>query len=148
MVRSAATTVEDYLQSLSAARRAIIAPVRDMIARNLPKGFVETMNWGMIAYEIPLSRYPETYNGKPLTYAALAAQKNYNAVYLSGIGKGSELRTELQAAFKQIGKKFDAGEACVRFQTLDDIPLAVIGRLIRRTTAAAFIKQYEASRAR
>lgn len=148
MVRSAATTVENYLQSLPDARRAVIAPVRDTIVRNLPKGFVETMNWGMIAYEIPLSRYPETYNGKPLTYAALAAQKNYNAVYLSGIYQRSELRKELQAAFKAIGKKFDAGEACVRFQTLDDIPLAAIGRLIKRTTPAALIKQYEASRAR
>jgi len=42
------------------------------------------MNWGMITYQVPLETYPNTYNGKPLAYAAVASQKNHMAVYLIG----------------------------------------------------------------
>src|SRR5690349_6776635 len=85
MARSAANTVEEYLEELPAERRAVISTVRKVILNSLPKGYQETMNWGMISYEVPLSRYPTTYNGQPLAYAALAAQKNHYAVYLNGI---------------------------------------------------------------
>ena len=51
------------------------------------------MAWGMISWEVPLDSSGETYNGQPLVYAALAAQKNYNALYLNCV-YGSEERTE------------------------------------------------------
>lgn len=75
MVSSAAKSVDEYLDSLPAERRIVVGAVRDVVRRNLPKGFSETMGHGMIAYNIPLERYPETYNGQPLCYAAIAAQK-------------------------------------------------------------------------
>ena len=92
MVRSRSTTVEEYLEELPEDRRVVIAAVRKVILKNLPKGYQETMNWGMISYEIPLERFPKTYNKQPLLYAALAAQKNYFAVYLMTVcsaGAGS-----------------------------------------------------------
>ena len=84
MVSSKAQTVPEYLAELPAERRAVIAAVRKVVRKHLPKGYVEAMNWGMICYEIPLKRYPITYNKQPLSYAALAAQKNNYALYLMG----------------------------------------------------------------
>ncbi len=73
MVSSKAKTVSDYLQSLPGDRRGPISEVRDVILKNLPRGYVETMNWGMISYEIPLERFPDTYNKQPLNLAGLAS---------------------------------------------------------------------------
>ena len=82
MVQSKATTVEDYLAELPDDRRDAIEEVRDVILANLPDGYEEGMQYGMIGYYIPLDRYPETYNGQPLGYIALANQKRHMAVYL------------------------------------------------------------------
>ena len=82
MAKSNAATVQEYLDELPEDRRAVVAAVRDVVLRHLPKGYGENMNWGMISYEIPLERYPDTYNGQPLSYMALAAQKNHYALYL------------------------------------------------------------------
>ena len=91
-MRSDAQTVEAYLAELPDDRRAAISAVREVILENLPDGYEESMNWGMIAYEVPLSTYPDTYNGQPLSYAALASQKNHMAVYLSGIYMDEDAR--------------------------------------------------------
>ena len=145
MASSSATTVEEYLAELPEDRRATIAAVRDVILRHLPAGYEERMNWGMISYEIPLERYPRTYNGQPLNYAALSAQKRYCALYLMGCYGSAET---LEAAFARAGKKLDMGKACVRFRTAEDLPLAVIADLIGSMTPDEFIARYEASRRR
>tara|TARA_B100000315_G_scaffold259111_1_gene313687 strand:+ start:2260 stop:2532 length:273 start_codon:yes stop_codon:yes gene_type:complete len=82
MVQSKAHTVEEYMSELPEDRRQIISEVRKLILENIPEGYVETMNWGMISYEIPLEHYPETYNKQPLGLAALASQKNHMALYM------------------------------------------------------------------
>src|SRR5262249_38572236 len=82
MARSEAATVEESLAELPEARRAVVSAVREVLRRNLPEGYVESMSWGMISYEVPLSRYPDTYNKRPLSYVALAAQKSHLALYL------------------------------------------------------------------
>jgi uncharacterized protein YdhG (YjbR/CyaY superfamily) len=84
-MRSNASTVDEYLAELPEDRRKAIQAVRQVIRDNLPKGYEEVMNWGMITYQVPLEIFPLTYNGKPLLYAALASQKNHMAVYLTGI---------------------------------------------------------------
>ena len=146
MVTSRAATVPDYLAGLPADRRKAISAVRSVIRKNLPKGYKETMGFGMICYSVPLSRYPDTYNGQPLCYAALAAQKQYNAVYLMNVyGDAAEARA-FKAAFKKAGKKLDMGKSCVRFKTADDLPLDVIGKTIAATPVKAFIEQYEKAR--
>jgi hypothetical protein len=82
MGQSKAKTVQEYLDELPEERRAIISIVRDLIIKNLPEGYREAINFGMISYEVPLEDYPDTYNGQPLNYMALAAQKNHNALYM------------------------------------------------------------------
>ena len=146
MASTTAQTVEAYLDELPPDRRAVISTLRDTIRKKLPKGYRETMNWGMITYELPLERYPDTYNGQPLMYAALAAQKNHYAVYLTGLYQDPEDEKRFRAEFARAGKKLDMGKSCVRFKKLEDLPLDVIGRTIASTPPEKFIKRYEASR--
>jgi len=146
MAHSEAATVEEYLDELPEQRRAVVSGVRDVIRRNLPEGYVESMSWGMIAYEVPLSRYPDTYNKKPLAFAALAAQKNYFSLYLSCVYGCPEREQKLRSAFEAAGKKLDMGKACVRFRSLDDLALDAIAGLIAQTPVDEFIARYEASR--
>ena len=146
MATSKAATVDQYLDELPAERREVVSTMRDLVRRNLPKGYAETMNWGMISYELPLARYPKTYNGQPLSYVALAAQKNYYALYLMGAYQGSEQAKQLAAAFERAGKKLDMGKACLRFKKLDDLPLDAVARTIASTPPEQFIAQFEAAR--
>jgi hypothetical protein len=147
MATSKAATVEEYLAELPPDRRAVIAAVRDVVRGHLPDGFTEAMRWGMISYEVPLARYPDTYNGQPLSYAALATQKNYYALYLS-VYQDGEQAAWLAAEFARAGKKLDMGKSCLRFKRLEDLPLPTIAEVVASTTPDQFIARYEASRRR
>lgn len=147
MAQSTATTVAQYLAELPAERRRELSRVRDVILKRLPKGYVESMNFGMIAYEVPLATYPSTYNGQPLMYAALAAQKNHLSLYLMCVYSDPDPKARLTEAFQAAGKRLDMGKSCIRFQTADDLPLPAIGKLIAAIKPAAFIKLYESARA-
>jgi Domain of unknown function (DU1801) len=146
MVQSKAVTVAAYLKSLPAERRAVIAAVRKVIVKNLPKGYKETMNWGGISYEIPLKRYPDTYNGQPLGIASLANQKRHISLYLMGIYANDFDARWFKEAWQASGKRLDMGKSCVRFKTLDDVPLDVIGAAVARTTVDDFVAAYESAR--
>ena len=115
-------TVADYLAEMPPERREAIEKVRETILQNLPEGFEETMSWGMITYQVPLEVYPDTYNGQPLMYAALANQKNNMAVYLTGIYLDEELNQKFEESYKKTGKRYDVGKSCVRFRKLEDLP--------------------------
>lgn len=145
-MRSDETTPKAYLDSLPADRRTPIAKVRAVIRRNLPGGYVEAMNWGMIAYEVPLRRFPDTYNGQPLMYAALASQKRHMAVYLSGIYADDRLRAWFEAEYRATGLRMDIGRSCVRFTSVDHLPLDLIGEAIAAVPLDEFITMYEGSR--
>ncbi len=147
MARSRATTVEAYLAELPDDRRAVIAPLRDLIVRHLPPGYVETMNWGMISYEVPLARHPDTYNGQPLGYAALAAQKHGGSLYLMSVYAGSAREQSLRVAFREARQKLDLGKSCLRFKRLEDLPLDAIAALIASTPVETFVVEHEAARA-
>jgi hypothetical protein len=146
MVMSAATTVEAYLESLPKERRSVISAVRDVIRKRLPKGYVEQMDYGMIYYCVPLDRYPGTYNGHALCYAGLAAQKNYNAIYLMGVYGDSANATKFKTAFEKGGKKLDMGKSCVRFKSVEDLELGAIGDAIAAMPVDEYIAYYEESR--
>jgi hypothetical protein len=139
MVVSAAPTVTTYLQSLPEERRKVIAKLRSVIKKNLPKGYQEAMNFGMITYQVPLRRYPDTYNGQPLCYAGLAAQKNYNALYLMAPYADAKQRRFLEESFAKAGKKLNMGKSCIRFKTLDDLPLPAIAALVASTPPDTWI---------
>ena len=142
-MRSDAQTVEQYLSELSEDRRTAISAVRERILENLPDGYEEVINWGMIAYQVPLETYPDTYNRQPLMYAALASQKNHMAVYLTGIYISDESREEFEAAYRATGKRFDVGKSCVRFRKLDDLPLDLIGDTIASVPVDRLIARVE-----
>ncbi|MBI1351712.1 MAG: DUF1801 domain-containing protein [Actinomycetales bacterium] len=144
-MHSDAATVTEYLAALPEDRRRALAKVRTVIRRNLPKGVMERMNWGMIAYEVPLSRYPDTYNGQPLLFAALASQKNHMAVYLMGIYGSEDLLGRFEDAYRATGKRMDVGKSCVRFRTLDDLPLDVIGEAVGAVSLEEFLAMHEAA---
>jgi hypothetical protein len=93
----------------------------------------------MIAYQVPLETYPDTYNGEPLMYAALASQKNHMAVYLTGIYMEDEKRATFEEAYRATGKRFDVGKSCVRFRKLEDLPLDLIGETIASTSVDDFV---------
>jgi uncharacterized protein YdhG (YjbR/CyaY superfamily) len=142
-VRSEATTAEQYLAGLPDDRREAIEAVRAVILENLPDGYEEAMNWGMITYQIPLETYPDTYNKQPLMFAALASQKNHMAVYLTGIYVSDEARDEFEKAYRGTGKRFDVGKSCVRFRKLDDLPLDLIGQTIAAVPMERLIARVE-----
>lgn len=148
MVSSAAATVEAYLAELPPERRAVVATVRDLVNAHLPAGYVETMNWGMISWEIPLARYPITYNKQPLTYAALAAQKNNYALYLMCSYADSQIERDLRAAYAAAGLKLDMGKSCLRFRGLDALLQPAVAAAIASTLPETHIARYEASRVR
>ena len=145
-MKSDATNVTHYLALLPDDRRQAIVEVRGEILANLPEGFVETMNWGMISYEVPLERYPDTYNGKPLMYAGLASQKRHMAVYLSGVYSDDGRRDAFLDAYRATGKKLDMGKSCVRFTKLENLPVELIGETIASMSVDDFIAAYEAGR--
>jgi uncharacterized protein YdhG (YjbR/CyaY superfamily) len=147
-MRSEAKTVKQYLAELPVDRRRALEEVRATILANLPQGYEEVMDWGMISYQVPLDVYPDTYNGKPLMYAALASQKNHMAVYLSAIYADDEARSAFEAAYKATGKRYDVGKSCVRFRKLDHLPLDVIGDAVARVPLERFIAGYERARER
>jgi uncharacterized protein YdhG (YjbR/CyaY superfamily) len=144
---SKAATVEQYLAELPADRRAEIEKVRDAVNAALPAGYREGIGYGMIGWVIPLEDYPDTYNRQPLAYAGLAAQKNYNSLYLNCVYASPERTERLKAAFAEAGKKLDMGKSCIRFKRADDLPLAVICREIASTSPKEFIRIYEEARA-
>ena len=147
MAQSAAKTVEEYLNELPADRREAITATRNVILEHLPEGYDETMQYGMISYVIPLERYPITYNRLPLAYASLASQKNYMSLYLMNVYGDTETEQWFTERYKASGRKLNMGKSCVRFKTLEDLPLDLIGEVIARTTVVDFIERYEVARA-
>ena len=148
MAKSKAETVEEYLAELPEDRRAALAAVRQVILANLPDGYQEMMQFGMVGYVIPLERYPVTYNGQALQYAALSSQKNYMSLYLMNIYSDEAVERWFVEKYKASGKRLDMGKACVRFKSLQDLPIDLVGEAIALTPVARFIERYEMSRQR
>jgi hypothetical protein len=148
LAKSKAKTVDEYLAELPEDRRAEIAIVRKVILANLPDGYQEMMQFGMIGYVVPLERYPVTYNGQSLMFAALASQKNYMSLYLMNICSDEAVEKWFVEGYKASGKKLDMGKACVRFKSLQDLPIDLVGEAIALTLVAGFIERYELSRKR
>lgn len=123
-------SVDEYLASLPADRRAEIERVRQVVKRNLPAGYEEGVGFGMICYSVPLRAYADTYNKQPLMYAALASQKNYLSLYLMPVYPDNALEKRLRDAFAASGKKLDMGKSCIRFKRAADLPLDAIGDIV------------------
>ncbi len=138
-MKSSATTVDGYVAALPADRREIVARVLEVIRKNIPAGYDESILWGMPCWSVPLSRYPNTYNKQPLMIAALAAQKNHYAVYLVL----PDQKPWFVSAYKKTGKRMDMGGSCVRFKKLEELPLALIGEAVAKVGVEAYLAYYE-----
>ena len=147
-MHSTAASPAEYVRSLPDDRRPAIEAVRRVVNANLPPGYEEAMNWGMITWQVPLATYPDTYNGQPLMYAGLASQKRYMALHLMGIYTSPAAREAFEAAYRATGKRFDAGKACVRFRKLDDLPLDLVAETIAALPAAELVRLAQAARRR
>ena len=139
-------TPDAYLSALPEDRRAALGAVRSTILEHLPDGYVEEIQYGMIGYVVPLARFPDTYNGQPLSLAALASQKRHMSLYMMGIHDGED--TRFRAAWEATGRKLDMGKACVRFRRLEDVPLEVVGAAIGRVSVDDLIAQHERAHGR
>ena len=145
-MQSDAATVEDYLASLPEDRREAVSAVRDTVNANLDDGFEEGMEYGMVTWGIPLSRYPKTYNGKPLGVVSLASQKNHLALYLMCLYADDGLEDWFRQQYVDRGMRLDMGKSCVRFKKLEDVPLEVIGKAIRAKGPDEYITMVEGAR--
>jgi hypothetical protein len=143
MARSDAATPEEYLAGLPPERREALSAVRDVIRRNLPDGFEEGMQFGMIGYFVPLDRFPNTYNGQPLGLAGLASQKRHMALYLNNVYGDPATERRFRERYAATGKKLNMGKSCVRFTRLDALPLEVIGQTIAETDVDMYLERYQ-----
>lgn len=146
MVSSAAQTVSQYLQELPLERRKDVAALRKLIKENLPGGFREAMNWGMICYQVPLSVSGPTYNKQPLAAVALAAQKNNISIYLLSIYASKKLTSEFNRRWLRSGKKLDMGKSCIRFKTLDAADTETIAWAVGLLNPEEFTQMYQKAR--
>lgn len=149
-MQSAASSVEAYLEEIPKERVIPMQKLREVILSNLPEGFEEIMNYGMIGYVVPYSVYPPGYHCKPkqpLPFMALASQKNFIAVYHMGIYADDSLLKWFEEAYAkaEVGK-LDMGKSCIRFKKMDKIPYDLIGELCSKMTAAQWIEVYEKMR--
>lgn len=119
-----------FLSSLSAERRSEVERVRAVVQQHLPAGYEEVVSKNMLVYQVPLVRYPDTYNRHPLWYVALASEKSYLSLHLMPVYGDKALAKRLADAFQAAGKKLDMGKACVRFKKADDLALDVIGEIV------------------
>ncbi|HEU0097925.1 MAG TPA: DUF1801 domain-containing protein [Allosphingosinicella sp.] len=148
MVASKAPTPEAYLAELPRERADFVSRLRDLVNANLPAGYVERMSWGMISWEVPLALFPDTYNGQPLVYAALAAQKNHTALYLNCVCASAERTERMRSAWAATGRKLDMGKSCLRFKRPEEVAEAVLAETIQSIPVERFIAEHEAGRRR
>jgi uncharacterized protein YdhG (YjbR/CyaY superfamily) len=142
------TSVTAYLAQLPADRRKELERVRAVLRKHLPKGYKESFGHGMIAWVVPLERYPDTYNGQALVYAALAAQKNYLSLYLMCAYGSPPLAQKLRDGFAAAGKKLNMGKSCIRFATADDLDLDSIAQVVAAVPLDKYVAIAQAARRR
>src|SRR5436305_4905437 len=146
----AASTVDQYLAALPADRRTALSAVRKAINENLPNGYEEGMQFGMIGWYVPLAFYPAGYGDNPkvpLPLVALASQKSGMVLHFIGLYLNPALSDWFVSEYRKSGKKLDMGKGCVRFKKLDDLALDVVGRTIAGVPVDEHIANYQAARA-
>lgn len=145
---SESNTPDEYIANLPADRQAIIQELRNTILKNIPKGFHEEMNYGMIGYVVPHSLYPKGYHCNPklpLPFISLASQKNYIALHHMGMYDGELLDWFKNEWSKISTKKLDMGKCCIRFKKAEDVPMALIGQLVSKLSVEDWVNYYEST---
>jgi len=147
---AAATTVEEYINNLPSERKEAITHLRDVIKDNLPKGFDEVINYGMIGYVVPKTLFAAGYHADPkmpLPFMNIASQKNYIALYHMGLYGSKKLLDWFKAEYpKHSTAKLDMGKSCIRFKKPEQIPFQLIAELSRKITPEDWIRIYSNAR--
>jgi uncharacterized protein YdhG (YjbR/CyaY superfamily) len=142
-----AKNVEEYMENIAENHQASVRKLREIVKLNLPKGFEETMNYGMIGYVVPHDLYPKGYHCDPklpLPFMNIASQKNFIAFYHMGIYAMPELYAWFLDAYAKLSsKKIDMGKSCIRFKKPEDIPFELLGELVSKVSVAEWISVYE-----
>ena len=142
-----ANSPEEYIAQLPEERQEPFNKLRDIILENLPKGFEEKMGYGMPAYVVPHSIYPEGYHCDPklpLPFINIASQKNFIAFYHMGIYSDPKLlKWFIEEYPKHAKNKLDMGKSCMRFKKMDQIPYLLLGKLVSKVKPEDWIKTYE-----
>ena len=148
-MQSAALSPKEYMDELPQDRKAPMTELRKTILKNLPKGFSESIGYGMLCYSVPHSIYPAGYHcdpKQPLPFISLASQKNFIALYHMGLYANPELLSWFQKEYaRQSPSKLDMGKSCIRFKKPEHIPYGLIGELVRKITVKDWIRMYEAN---
>ena len=144
MVSSKAKTPKEYIDQLPKERQGVMRKLRALVRKNLPKGYVEVMRWGMLCYEVPLKKYPDTYNGEPLMYAALAAQKNHYGVYLCGLYSFEKIEKKFVREWKKRGVRLDMGKSCVRLKSWEECQEDLVAEVIAAVPLEEFVAHAQA----
>ncbi len=146
-MQSEAETIEEYIETLPDERKAAITELRKIILKSLPKGFIETMNYGMISYVVPHTIYPDGYHcnpAQPLPFINIASQKNFIALYHMGLYSNKKLLEWFTKEYpNHTTTKLDMGKSCIRFKKMDQIPFKLIGELTKRVSVKDWIDIYE-----
>lgn len=146
-MQSKAQSVDTYMSELPEERKAPMQRLREVFKANLPEGFNEEMNYGMIGYVVPHSIYPKGYHCSPelpLPFVNIASQKNFIAVYHMGIYSDEKLLNWFVEEFPKHSKaKLDMGKSCIRFKKMDLIPYDLIGELLTKMTVDQWIERYD-----
>lgn len=148
-MQSNAQTVDEYISQVPDLQREAITKLREVILSNLPEGFSEEMNYGMMGYVVPHGLYPKGYHCDPklpLPFLAVAAQKNFIAVYHMGIYADARLLDWFTSEYPKHSKfKLDMGKSCIRFKNPAQIPFSFIGELAGKMQVADWINCYESN---
>lgn len=146
-MQSSAKSPEEYLDSLPDDRKPVMEKLRNTIIENLPKGFQESMGYGMLGWSVPHAMYPKGYHCDPkipLPFLSIASQKNFIAVYHMGIYSDPDLLNWFTSEYpKYVKTKLDMGKSCIRFKKTDQIPFELIGELVQKMTPSDWILKYE-----
>jgi hypothetical protein len=148
MPAKAQLTVAEFISQLPADRRAEVKRVRELIRENLPAGYEEVISKNMLVYQVPLTHYDETYNGKPLWYIALASEKSYLSLHLMSVYGDRNQARQLEDGFRLAGKKLDMGKACIHFRTADDLPQETIAAVVSSTPMERWVAIAKAAKTR
>jgi hypothetical protein len=144
-----ASSPDEYIEKIPQERKAPMTRLREVIKSNIPPGFEECMNYGMIGYVVPHSIYPAGYHCDPklpLPFINIASQKNYIALYHSGIYADEKLLQWFQEEYpKHMNTRLDMGKSCIRFKKPENIPFELIGELMTKMTVEDWIGIYEKS---
>ena len=142
------TTVKQYIDSLPEERAKAIRKVRAAVNKGLPKGYKEGIQYGFIGWYVPHSIYPDGYHCDPkigVPFAGLASQKNYMSLYLMCIYGDEKQRAQFEKDWSKTGKKLNMGKSCIRFKNIDEIPLDVVTKAVKRVPVKGFLAHYAAA---